>query len=74
MINWTEVTGLCAAFGAMSTILLFVMRAVVRDEIRKLNGTYLRRELAEEKFAQIETHFDYLRDIIEPLRESNSKR
>lgn len=61
-MNWDEVTALCAAFGLMGTAFLFVTRAIVRYEISKLNGTYLRRELADVKFREIEAHFDYLRD------------
>ena len=67
-MDWNEITALCAAFGAMGTMFLFATRAIVQLEIRKLNGTYLRTELAKEKFQQVETHFDFLRDQIEPLR------
>jgi hypothetical protein len=62
MIDWAEVTALCAGFGMMGTIFLFTTRAIVRDEIRKINGTYVRSKEAEIRFKQIEDHFDYLRD------------
>jgi hypothetical protein len=62
-MNWDEVTARCAAFGLMGTAFAIATRAIVRDEIKKLNGTYLRKELADVKFREIEAHFDYLRDL-----------
>lgn len=61
-MNWNEITALCGGFGVMGAMFMFVTRAVVQREISKLNGTYLRRELADVKFQQIEAHFDFIRD------------
>lgn len=75
-INWQAITALVAGFGLMGAIFTFATRSIVRGEIVKLNGTYLRKELADLKFREIETtfdgvdrkfveverHFDYLRD------------
>lgn len=46
----------------LGAVFVFVTKSVVREEISKLNEIYLRKELAEQKFAEIEKHFDYLRD------------
>ena len=59
MINWQEITALIAGCGLMGACFLAVTRWVVRDEIAKLNGTYLRKELAIQRFEEIEKHFDY---------------
>lgn len=75
-INWQAITALVAGFGMMGAVFTFATRSIVRGEITKLNGTYLRKELAEVKFGEIESkfdgvdrkfgeverHFDYLRD------------
>ena len=61
-MNWNEVTAICAVVTVLGTLHAFIVLSLVRDEIRKLNGTYLRRELANQKFAEIEKHFDFLRD------------
>lgn len=61
VINWQMVTALIAGCALISTAFLFSTRAIVRDEIAKLNGTYLRKELAIQRFAEIEKHFDYIK-------------
>lgn len=69
------------AFAAVSvpmvSILLFVFRMMManalstsnEDLLKKINGAYLKREVADVKFGEIdrrhieiERHFDYLRD------------
>ncbi len=66
MPNWAEITALCAGFALMGGIFMFATRSVVRDEIRRsllhIDETYLRREVAQSKFEEIEKHFDFLRD------------
>lgn len=64
---WEEVTALMAVAGGIACIHAFTTQAIVAKEIRKLNGTYLRTELADAKFKQIEEHFDYVRDQLDPL-------
>ncbi len=47
------------------TVFLFATKAIVSNEISKLNGTYIRKEykdVVEARFKAIEDHFDYLRD------------
>ena len=76
-INWQEVSALLVGLGMMGAIFMLVVRGMIRDEIvlaiKALNGTYLRRELAAEKFEQIEKHFDYLRDNGCPILHSRAK-
>ncbi len=62
MIDWLALTAIFAGCGVIGAVFLFSTRSIVRDEIRKLNGTYLRTEVAEVRFQQIEDHFDYLRN------------
>ena len=78
MMNWEEVTALSTSFGVMGGAFIFIVRAVMATEIKKLNGTYLRTELANQKFEQIdktfeniERHFDYLRDNKVPIEIKN---
>ena len=74
LMNWDAVTAFCAALMIISSAFVFITRAIIRDEIRKLNGTYLRTELAKseftkinERFDAVEKHFDYLRDHPPPV-------
>ncbi len=66
-MDWAEVTALTAVGAAAVAVHGFVTKALVSEGIRKLNGTYLRSELANTKFAEIEKHFDYIRDELDPL-------
>ncbi len=55
-MNSAEITAIgtaIVAFGVMGTGFLLVTRSIVRDEIAKLNGTYIRRELADERHRSI---------------------
>jgi hypothetical protein len=61
-INWQAVSALCAVLTLALGLHIFVILALVRAEIRKLNGTYLRRELANAEFARINDHFDWLKE------------
>ena len=57
MPNWAELTALCAFFTLVGAAFLFTTRSIVRDEIRKINGTYMRTDLANEKFKKIDERF-----------------
>lgn len=70
-MSWDAVTALCAAVTVIASAFTLVTRYIVRDEIRKLNGTYLRTEIAEARFREIENHFDYLRDAAKKHRAEN---
>ncbi len=63
MINWSMI----GAIGGMSSIIggmfLFATRAIVRDEISKLNGTYLRKELADQKFEALGQRIDRVAEM-----------
>lgn len=42
-MNWEAVAVIAGSFGVAQSVTLFVVRAIVREEIAKLNGTYIRR-------------------------------
>lgn len=43
-MEWNQVTALCAVIGVMGTAFLFVTRSIVREELKKLNDTFVSRE------------------------------
>jgi hypothetical protein len=61
-IDAENIIAACAAFTMMGAFFSFVTTAIVRREIAKLNGTYLRKELALVKFQEIEGRFEMLHD------------
>lgn len=66
----TALTDEITAFGTiatpMSLAILWVLSAMIDRKNAKLlkdiNGTYLRTAIANEKFRQIDAHFDWLKD------------
>lgn len=77
-MNWPEVTALIAGFGAMAAIFMFCTRALIREEILKLNDMYLIKEVADsrfkaidDKFSQIEDHFDQIEDHFDYIKNTN---
>ena len=60
MIDWAAVTAGCAVLTILGIAHSFVVIAIVRSEIRKLNGTYLRSDLAKAEFQRINEHFSWL--------------
>ncbi len=66
-MNWPGViTAICAASGVMAGIFVFATRSImqnaIREELEKLDTRFLRCDVAELRFSEIEKHFDYLRD------------
>jgi len=59
-VTWASILASLPALAMTGAICVFAVRAIVRQEIAKLNGTYLRREVADDRFRQIEEHFDFL--------------
>ena len=66
MIDWAAVTAGCAVLTVLGIAHSFVVIAIVRSEIRKLNGTYLRSELADAEFRRINDHFAWLQERTVP--------
>lgn len=61
-MDWGMVTGVSAGFGAVATAFTFIVKSIVRDEMKKLNGFYLKSDLAMARFQQIEDHFDFIEE------------
>lgn len=61
-INWGDIANKCIAFGAMGTMFTFIVKAIIRDEINKLNDRFMLKAVAEQRFQEIEKHFDWIRD------------
>lgn len=67
----TALTDEITAFGTvavpMSLFFAWCISALMDRKLAKLlkdiNGTYVKKEVADLKYVQIEHHFDYLRDI-----------
>ena len=66
--NWQEVTALIASFSLIGAVFYFSTAAIVREEFLKLSKIYLRRDLADEKFRQLDAHLMRIDTDIEPLR------
>ena len=60
-VNWQAVSAICAVATLALGLHLFVILALVRAEIRKLNGTYLRTEIAELRFQQMNERIKRIR-------------
>jgi hypothetical protein len=54
MPNWQEITALIAGSALMGGFFMWATRSIVRDEIRRLNGTYLRTDVAEVRFGELD--------------------
>lgn len=67
-IDWQTFAALIGSFTGMATLFVVVTRAIVREEVRKLNGTYMRRELADERFGNIDMRIKELRDYAHSAR------
>ncbi len=69
---WDAFVGSAPGFVLLGGGFMFITTAIMRKELdsfrEKLNGTYLRKELAEQKFKEIEQHFDWIRDNYGPVR------
>lgn len=69
-ITATALTDEITAFGTvavpMTLGILWILSAMMDRKLQKLltdiNGTYVKKEVADLKYVQIEHHFDYLRD------------
>lgn len=61
-MTWDSIFSAVPATVASGAVFLFVTRAIVREEVSKLDGKYMSKDLAAAKFEEIEKHFDYLRD------------
>ncbi len=62
-LDYGAVGALLASGTGIAAVFMFCTRAIVRQEIAKLNGTYLRRELADEKFKAIHEHLELLKQL-----------
>ncbi len=61
-INWGAASAILGGLASATAIFLFVTKSVIREEFKTLEKIYLRKDVAEVKFSEIEGHFDYLRD------------
>jgi hypothetical protein len=67
----TALTDEITAFGAvampMTLAIMWVISSMMDRKLAKLlkdiNGAYVKKEVADLKYVQIEHHFDYLRDV-----------
>lgn len=60
-MTWAYVGTICGAIIGLGTIFAVLVKAIVREELKALDKVFLRKDLADEKFRQIEEHFDYIR-------------
>ncbi len=62
-----EITAFGAVAAPMTFAIMWVMSAMMDKKLAKLlkdiNGAYVKKEVADLKYVQIEHHFDYLRDM-----------
>lgn len=68
--NWQEVSALILGASVIAAGFVFSTRSIVRQEIVKLNGTYLRRAEADLRYQQIQNHFDFIREQIRTIHHS----
>ena len=74
-MSWDELTALCAAFGLMGVFFLFCTSAVIERSLNTSIGKlkkefaeeFARKDMMDQRFREIEGHFDYLRDQVEPI-------
>lgn len=63
-IDWQTLAALVVSFTGMAALAIFTINAVIEKRLREflvqLNGTYLRRELAKEQFANMDRRIDEL--------------
>ncbi len=60
-LDYGAVGALLGAGTGIAAVFMFCTRAIVREEISKLNGTYLRKEVAEQRFRAIDEHFELIK-------------
>jgi hypothetical protein len=59
-VNWPAVAACAAVCGAAGPFFLWAVRSTIREEIRKLNGTYVRSEESHITGAEIERRLERL--------------
>jgi hypothetical protein len=61
-IQWESVTAISAAAGLIGAVMVWAVGSIVdrkfSDFLIQLNGTYLRKELAEAKFDEVHRRID----------------
>jgi hypothetical protein len=60
-VAWPAVSALCALIGLICGAAAFVIRAIVRDEVRKINGTYVRAQVFEVFREELDARLDTFR-------------